>query len=38
MIDEDTPRQIMKWADRLVKIPEVDFSSLPDIDFSPIFE
>jgi dethiobiotin synthetase len=38
MIDEDTPRQIMKWADRLVKIPEVDFSSLPDIDFAPIFE
>ncbi len=38
MIDEDTPRQIMKWADRLVKIPEVDFSALPDIDFSPIFE
>ena len=38
VIDDDTPRQIMKWADRLVKIPEVDFSDLPDIDFSPIFE
>jgi dethiobiotin synthetase len=38
MIDEDTPRQIMKWAGRLVRIPEVDFLALPDIDFSPIFE
>jgi dethiobiotin synthetase len=38
VIDEDTPRQIVKWADRLVKIPEVNFSALPDIDFSPIFE
>jgi dethiobiotin synthetase len=37
-IDEDTTRQIVKWADRLVKIPEVNFSALPDIDFSPIFE
>jgi len=38
IIDEDTPRQIVKWADRLVKIPEVNFSALPDIDFSLIFE
>jgi dethiobiotin synthetase len=38
VIDEDTPRQIVKWADRLVKIPEVDFAALPDIDFSSIFE
>jgi len=38
VIDEDTPRQIVKWADRLVKIPEINFSALPDINFSPIFE
>jgi hypothetical protein len=29
---------IARWADRLVKIPEVDFAKLPDIDFSPVFE
>jgi hypothetical protein len=28
----------VKLADRLVKIPEVDFTAIPDIDFSPIFE
>lgn len=38
IIDEDTPRQIVKWADRLVKIPEVNFSALQDVDFSQIFE
>lgn len=38
VIDRDTPRMIARWADRLVKIPKVDFSHLPDIDFSLIFE
>ena len=38
VIDADTPRMIARWADRLVKIPEVDFARLPDIDFSLIFE
>lgn len=38
IIDSDTSRMIARWADRLVKIPEVDFAMLPDIDFSTIFE
>ena len=38
IIDSDTPRMIGKWTDRLVRIPHVDFSALPEIDFSPIFE
>lgn len=38
IVDCDTPRMIARWADRLVRIPEVDFSTPPDIDFSPIFE
>lgn len=38
LIDSDTPRMIGKWTDRLVRIPSVDFSDLPEIDFSPIFE
>jgi dethiobiotin synthetase len=38
IIDNDTPRMIARWADRLVKIPHVDFTALPDIDFSLIFE
>jgi dethiobiotin synthetase len=38
LIASDTPRMIAQRADRLVKIPEVNFSKLPDVDFSLIFE
>jgi len=38
IIDSDTLRMIGKWTDRLVRIPQIDFAALPDIDFSPIFE
>jgi dethiobiotin synthetase len=38
LIDSDTPQMMGRWMDRLVKIPEVNFAALPDIDFSTIFE
>ena len=38
IIDSDTALMIRRRVDRLVRIPEVNFAALPDIDFSQIFE
>lgn len=38
IIDSDTAQMMGRWVARLVRIPEVKFATLPDIDFSPIFE